>query len=262
MSDDVNLDKTVKERSIIEYRTEGAVAIIRLNRPEKRNVFNREMYRLFNDAIKRFLEDEDLRVAVMTASGDHFCGGVDLRDLQAAMVEASTENPRDVVHLFDVDAESAPFINKPIIVAYQGACYGQGVTFGIAADLRIASEEAIFCLPEVKLGVASVTGTARCVKNLGLGNAMSLLLTGDAHDAEWALRVGLVNEIVPRGEVEARAMELAQSIAEYDAECVYATRRVAVASQYVSFEEACKLGAELRGQARVDSDYVVSITGK
>jgi enoyl-CoA hydratase/carnithine racemase len=238
----------MSETPFVEYRTEGAVALIHINRPDVLNAFSREVYRGVNDAIKRFNDDESVRVAVLSTAGRSFSGGVDLKDLRLAMDEAGVDNPSTLAPQFSLDHEDLAFSEKPIIAAIQGQCYGQGMTLAMACDLRVAADDARFCLPEVKIGIASVHGTLRCVHNAGLGNALELLLLGEPRSAQWAQRVGLVNELVPEQQVHSRAMELAQTIAAMDPKAIYATRKVAYFAQYHDFEETVELGAQQRQQ--------------
>ena len=236
----------MSETSFVEYRTEGAIAHIHINRPDVLNAFNREVYKGVNDAIKRFNDDESLRVAILSTAGRSFSAGVDLRDIKAAMAEAGVDNPMPLASQFSLDHEAQAFCEKPIIVAIQGQCYGNGMTLAMACDLRVAADDAQFCLPEVKIGVASVDGTLRCVKNAGLGNALELLLLGEPRSAQWAQRAGLVNDVVPEEQVLSRATEWAEAIASMDPKAIYATRRVAYAAQYQRFEETTEMGAECR----------------
>jgi enoyl-CoA hydratase/carnithine racemase len=238
----------MSETSVVEYRTEGAIAHIHINRPDVLNAFSREVYSGLNDSIKRFNDDESLRVAILSTAGRSFSAGVDLRDLKAAMAEAGIDDPMPLAPQFSLDHEDLAFSEKPIIAAIQGQCYGNGMTLAMACDLRVAADDAQFCLPEVKIGIASVHGTLRCVHNAGLGNALELLLLGDPRPAQWAQRAGLVNELVPEEQVLSRATELAEAIASMDPKAIYATRKVAYYAQYHDFEQTVELGAQCREQ--------------
>jgi len=236
----------MSETPFVEYRTEGAIAFIHINRPDVLNAFSREVYKGVNDSLKRFNEDDSLRVAVFSTAGRSFSAGVDLRDLKSAMAEAGIDDPMPLAPLYSIDHEDLAFSEKPIIAAIQGQCYGQGMTLAMSFDLRVAADDAQFCLPEVKIGIASVHGTLRCVKNAGLGNALELLLLGEPRSAEWAQRAGLVNELVPEDQLLSRATELAQAIASMDPKAIYATRKVAYYAQYHDFEQTVALGAQCR----------------
>ena len=234
----------MKETPIVDYQCAGAVAVIRINRPEKLNAFNRRMYLELNAAFARFNADESLRAAVVTAAGSSFSAGVDVKDVGAA--RALFKDRQALAGQFTLDMEDLEFTPKPVIAAIQGHCYGQGLTFALACDLRIASEDALFCLPEVKVGLASVHGTLRSVKNVGLGNALELLLMGEPRDAQWAQKSGLVNKVVKPEELEEQALAWANAIAAIDPAAIRATREVAVRSQFMSFDETVGLGVELR----------------
>lgn len=236
----------MSDRSLVEYTTEGGVAVITLNRPNKLNALNRAMYRSVNEAVERYNADATLRAAVITATGRSFCAGVDLGDVRAALADAGSSDLNALAEQFSLDIEARPFPDKPIIVAMHGQCYGNGFTLALACDLRIASSDAVFCLPEVKIGLASVDGTWRAVQMAGMGTALELLLLGEPRDAEWVHRAGLVNIIVERDEVMDKAMEWAHTIASMDPAAIRATREVASFSRFNGFDDIVALGASLR----------------
>ena len=248
------------EEAVI-YQEQDGVAMIRLNRPGKLNALNRTMCRQLNGAFEQFLANDDMRVGVYVAAGRSFSAGVDLADLQAALTEAETEMVGLISPQFEVEFEERQFCEKPVIAAIQGQCYGFGFTSALACDLRIATDDAVFCLPEVKLGAASVHGNLRVVQQAGLARAMELLLTGEKRDATWAKEAGIVNEVVPRAELEAQAMDYASAIANMDPYTVYATRKVAVMSQFAGFDDIVAIGAGLRLRAKADSEYSQKMTG-
>lgn len=244
---------------LISYTTQDRIAILRLNRPEKLNAFNRDLYRSLNQAFAAFLDDPELRVAVLLAEGKGFSGGLDLIDLQAAMAEAGTHDIADVSGDFSLAVEDAEFIDKPVIACLHGLCYGQGVTLALACDIRLAADDARLCLPEAKLGVASVHGTTRLMRMAPSGAALELLLTGEPRDAAWCHRAGIVNRLVPRDQLEAAGLELARQIAANPPAAVLSTRRVATASHSHSFADTVALGLQLRHGTAIDHTYTDSV---
>lgn len=235
------------QKEVVEYRKEaGGVAVIQLNRPEKLNAFNRDMYRQFNEAVADFNKDPDCRVAIVTGSGRAFTAGVDTKDLKKAMDEQARGDIEELAPEFSVEMEDVEFLEKPIIAAINGLCYGEGLSLAIACDLRIATTDSQFCMPEVKIGLASIHGTLRMVHNLGLGNALEMLIMGDPVDADWAMRTGLINRVVAAEELMPAAMKWAKSIAALDQHAIKKTRKVAVSCQFLDFNDAVDLGLRLR----------------
>ncbi len=251
------------EQRVVDYRTDGAVALIRLNRPERRNALNRALVRQLNAAIAEFNADARLRIAVIMSSGNTFSAGVDLKDLEALRQEPGITQLGDCAPYFAVDFEEVELNEKPLIAALHGNCYGAGLTFAMACDLRIASDDAAFCLPEARAGFPSVTGNLRCVRNMGMSNALELLLLAEPRDAAWALRTGLVNKVVSRDELEPAALGWARTIASMSADAISGSRKIAVAAASgLGFQDICRLGSGLRQSSSLDSSYVASIVGR
>lgn len=248
-------------RRLVSLTKIGGVARIYIDRPEKVNALNRQVYAELNEALTQLDRDPELRVGVILSAGPNFSGGADLRDIAVALAESDSEFPQDVSLKFEATIEWLEHSKKPIICAMQGKSYGGGVTLALACDFRIATPSTTFCLPEVKVGVASVQGTIRAVQRIGLERALEMLVTGASKDAAWAEKVGLVSQVVPEAELEARAMAWAQEIAEVEPSLVAATRAVAYAALSSSFKDAEKLGVALRSTARLNNRYVDTVAG-
>ncbi|MCB1464083.1 MAG: enoyl-CoA hydratase/isomerase family protein [Nitratireductor sp.] len=245
----------------VEFEEDDGVAIITLNRPEKLNALNRQMATEINAVFREFFDSKSLRVAVYKARGRSFSGGADVVDMRAAFNEAPADAQGEAVKNFTIDFEEVEFCEKPIIAAIQGQCVGFGMTSSLACDIRIAANDAKFCLPEVKLGIASIHGNLRMVKMAGLARAMDLLLTGEMRSAQWALDAGVVNELVPMDALHDTAMAYARAIAAMDPAVIYATRRIGYMSQYSSFSDIVTAGMALRVRSKIDVDYVEAIAG-
>jgi len=194
---------------------ENDILIVTLNRPEKHNSLDLTMHtaleRIWND----FYADEVLRVAILTGAGDKaFCAGSDMSMFGTSELEAlggipANINPHGYAGLtrrFDA--------SKPIIAAVNGYCLGGGFEVMLCCDLAVASENASFGLPEVRLGGAAMGGgIPRLARKLPFTRAMTLLLTGERIGAAQALEWGLVTEVTPAREVLAVAKDLARKIA-------------------------------------------------
>ena len=198
-----------------------------LNRPAKRNAFNVEMLEELGRAYERLETDDDLRAGVLYAHGDHFTGGLDLAEVGPRLAEGGLDWPEDARNPWRNDGR--PW-TKPVIAAVQGWCMTLGIELLLAADIRIASAETRFAQLEVQRGIYPFGGaTTRLPREAGWGNAMRWLLTGDEFDANEALRLGLVQEVVAPGTQIDRAAELAERIATRSA--TLAVRTTLVAAQ-------------------------------
>src|SRR6266566_1744455 len=197
------------ETILVERR--GGVAIVTINRPEKRNALNIQTRAEGAAVLDELRADDSVCVAVITGAGDKaFIAGADI----AEFVERTAITQREVMlerSLFNA-IDSFP---KPIIAMVNGYCLGCGCEVALACDIRIASEKASFGQPEINLGIIpGGGGTQRLTRLVGEGKAMELILTGEIIDAHAAFNIGLVNHVVPPDQLESRTMELANSIAE------------------------------------------------
>ncbi|MEA2682746.1 MAG: enoyl-CoA hydratase [Chloroflexota bacterium] len=197
--------------STVTVEHDGHVLLMGLNRPEKRNAFNRAMLTDLGRAYSELDRDPELRCGVLFAHGDHFTGGLDLVDVAPTMAEGGWQSPEGGVDFLGLNSEP---VSKPVVMAIQGRCLTIGIELALASDVRIASSDTRFAQIEIKRGIMPVGGaTIRFVRDCGWGNAMMHLLTGDEFDAGEALRIGLVQEVVEAGRQLERAREVAQLIA-------------------------------------------------
>jgi enoyl-CoA hydratase len=210
-------------RVLVERR--GAVRLIGLNRPEKRNAADLRMLTELALAYGEFERDPEARVAVVHGVGEHFTGGLDLADI-APRIGAGADGGLDMVpeggiNPWQVDGVA---LSKPVVIAVQGTCLTLGIELALASDIVIAAAGTRFGQLEVGRGILPFGGaTLRFPRAVGWGNAMRWMLTGDLFDAAEALRIGLVQEVVPDGEQLHRAIELAERVAEQAPLAVQAT---------------------------------------
>ena len=197
------------ETILLERR--AAVAVITINRPEKRNALNIQTRAEGAAALDELREDESVRVVVITGAGDKaFVAGADIGEFagRTAVTQREVMLGRSLFTAIDT-------FPKPVIAMINGYCLGGGCELALACDLRIASDKASFGQPEINLGIIpGGGGTQRLTRLVGEGKAMELILTGDIIDAQAAHAIGLVNVVVPASDLEARTMELANRIAE------------------------------------------------
>ncbi|WP_077034817.1 enoyl-CoA hydratase/isomerase family protein [Pelomonas sp. KK5] len=198
----------------IEYRVEDRIAIITFNRPEKLNALTLAMYRDLGLAFKRARDDDGVRVVILTGAGDRaFCVGADLKESIPALARNEiTISSWDEAHLKGVG------LYKPIICAINGLCLGGGFEIMLATDIRIASADARFALPEPKLGLVPAGGTlVRLKRQVAHAHAMELLLTARQFSAEKMKAFGIVNDVVPSEAVMGTALAWAREICELSA---------------------------------------------
>jgi len=197
------------ETEDVQFEAKDFIAIVTLNRPAKLNAVTPEMAEALRQATARINADPQIRVAILTGAGPKaFCAGSDIRDLDRYEMPWDFRNRQDY-------CDAIRDVRKPVIGAVNGYCLGGGLELAMACDLRIASENAIFGAPEIKLGWVGGGGMAFALAHsIGPSNAAIMLLTGDSIDAEKAVRWGLVSEVVPLSRLMTRVRELASVIAE------------------------------------------------
>ena len=197
------------ETLLVERRER--VAIITINRPEKRNALNIQTRAEGAAVLEELRDDESVGVVVFTGAGDKaFVAGADIGEFagRTALTQRDVMLARSLFTAVDT-------FPKPIIAMVNGYCLGGGCELALACDLRIASETASFGQPEINLGIIpGGGGTQRLTRLVGEGKAMELILTGDIIDAKTAFSIGLVNMVVPAADLAAKTMEIAGRISE------------------------------------------------
>lgn len=205
----------------------GHVLLMGLDRIDKHNAVDLNMFAELANAYGELEGDQELRCGVVFAHGDNFTAGVDLA--QWAPVFASgqmPELPDGAINPLGFDDETR--VSKPIIVAVQGLCLTIGIELLLSTDIRVAAENTRFAQIEIKRGIYPVGGaTVRLIQEVGWSNAMRYLLTGDEFTAQEAQRMGLVQEVTPAGQQLERAIALAETIAKQAPLGVYATLKSA-----------------------------------
>jgi enoyl-CoA hydratase/carnithine racemase len=209
------------------------VLLIGLNRPDKYNAMNLAAIDQLAQAYQLLEDSPHLRVGVVHAHGDHFSAGLDLAEVGP---EVARRGPGALGGNTDVDPYGlwAGKVSKPIVVALHGISFTLSIELALASDIVVAAENVRFRQLEVGRGIMPFGGaTVRAAQQLGWGNAMRFLLTGEEFGAEEALRIGLIQEITPVGQDTQRAIEIAEMIAKQAPLGVYAT----LANARISREE-------------------------
>ncbi|MGK7297007.1 MAG: crotonase/enoyl-CoA hydratase family protein [Candidatus Wenzhouxiangella sp. M2_3B_020] len=197
---------------LIDVEVRDHVLLIGLNRPEKVNAMNREMYHDIAAAYGRLDREDGLRVGLVYAEGAHFTSGLELDDW-AEVLARGEGMPLDEGEIDPFFVTGNP-LTKPLVFATQGICFTCGVEMMLNADIRVAADDARYAQLEVKRGIFACGGaTFRLPEEIGWANAQRYLLTGDEWTARQAYEWGLVQELVDPGDQFAVALELADRIA-------------------------------------------------
>ena len=229
--------------SLVTYELRDHIATITLNRPESRNAINGALREELNAAWNRFRDDEDAWVGVLTANGDVYCAGADLKDGAGSVgTFAGTFWEKPTINSF----ESGMELFKPTIADVHGPCIGYGLTGVLFCDFVIASTEATFCFPEVSIGIPTIVGAIRLPRRIGWANAMELLLTGKPIDAQRAKETGLVWKLVAPDELQQQALAWARVLTEAAPLAQRATKEVAWRTADMGWIESVRFGEVMR----------------
>ena len=203
-------EENLVPRITVERR--GAVLLMGFNRPEKRNAADLRLLQELALAYGELERDPELRAGFVFAHGDHFTGGLDLADVGPRIGPNGLDMvPEGGINPWQVDGTH---VTKPVVIAVQGTCLTLGIELMLASDIVVAADSTVFGQIEVARGILPFGGaTIRLPRAVGWGNAMRWILTGDSFDAAEALRIGLVQEIVPHGTQFDRGLELAGRVA-------------------------------------------------
>jgi enoyl-CoA hydratase len=222
----------------VTYERRGAAAVVTIDRQERRNAVDGPTADLLHDAFVRFEADDDARVMVLAGAGDEaFCAGADLKAIE-------TLGPR-------LDSPDGPLgftrrtPSKPTIAAISGWCLAGGLELALWCDLRIAAAGARFGFTERRFGVPLIDGgTQRLPRIVGLGRALDIVLTGRIFDADEALAIGMLTEIVASGTALDRALEMAEALAAFPQKTLLADRHAAIDGLGLSLADGLALEAE------------------
>ena len=226
----------------INYEKEGRIAIFTINRPEALNAINVQAMQELHESMVSFRDDTKLWVGIITGAGNKaFSIGADVETMLPRLKKYSRQQnsgPLDFIHALNSW--------KPMIAAINGAALGGGLEIALACDLRIASENAIFGMPEVTLGlIPGWGGTHRLPRIIPFAKAAELLLTGKPISAQEAYRIGLINKVVPFSELMPTAKQTAETLCRRAPLAVRAAKQAMIQGIDVSLEDGLKLERKL-----------------
>lgn len=238
--------------AIIEYTKEGKIALFTINRPEAQGALNIEGMTQLHDALFDFRDDDKLWVGVITGTGDMvFSAGVDAKEYLPYIRSTADKNwqrPTGIIRRLN--------LWKPLIAACNGLTVGGGLEISLACDIIIASENASFGLPEVKLGLCpGGGGTQRLPRAVPIHLAAEMLLTGKTIDATEAYRIGLVNKVVPLNELMKEARKMAESICEAGPLAVRLAKEMMMRGLSMSLDDGLQLEEDFQRYIMSTKDF-------
>jgi 2-(1,2-epoxy-1,2-dihydrophenyl)acetyl-CoA isomerase len=216
---------------ILEGKHDGIATLV-MNRPDRLNALNNELAMAVNDALGRLGVDDSVRVVVISGAGRAFCAGGDLGALGKGRQTGATHELGPILRAGMQMVLKMRTMPQPVIAAVNGPAAGAGMNVALAADIRIASEEATFGQNFAKVGLfPDYGGTYFLPQMVGPAKAAELFYTGEMIDAKTALRLGIVNQVVPAAQLEAEVKTLAQKIAQGPTLAIRAVKKALFASQ-------------------------------
>jgi enoyl-CoA hydratase/carnithine racemase len=242
----------------IIYEKKDSIAYVTLNRPQVLNIYNIQMRDDLNEVLNAIKDDPEVRVAIFRGAGEKaFCAGADLSEFLRApslIVGRRVRFERDVWGLF-------LSIPQPLIAALHGYVLGSGIEIALYCDIRIASEDGRFGLPEVGLGIIPAAGgTQTLPRTIGRARALEMLITNHWVNGEEAFHIGLVNQVVPKDKLFQTAEEMAKKIASYNPMAIRYAKQAVVRGLDLTLTEGLDLEKRLAFQlASVSSQRVKKV---
>jgi len=233
----------MSEFETIIYEKQAGKAYITLNRPKALNVYNIQMRDELYQALEAIRDDSEVKVAMLKAAGDRvFCAGADLSEFLTApspVIARRVRFERDIWGLFLK-------IDKPMIAALHGYVLGSGIEMALLCDIRIASEDAQFGVPEMGLGIIPAAGGSQTIpRTVNRGFALELLLSGRWIKADEACRIGLVNQVVKRSDLLSTVDHMADRIGSFDQLAVSYAKQAVVRGLDMTLSQGIDLEARL-----------------
>jgi enoyl-CoA hydratase/carnithine racemase len=227
----------------ILYEVKDNIAYVTMNRPDVLNAANQKMHEERADAWIQAKEDPEVRVVILTGAGRAFSSGADLRDMAAGSRDLPLVERR---RSRDLDSQNLVNLDKPVIAAVNGYCLGNGLETALRCDIRIAAEDARFGTYEIRVGTLPSGGAHyRLTQLVGVGKAMEIILTANPVEAQEALRIGLVNQVVPPDQLMDAASTMAKVIASRAPVAIRLAKEAIKRGIGLSEEQALRIESDL-----------------
>src|SRR5688572_24493222 len=233
--------------SVLLVEGRGAVRIMTLNRPEKRNALNRELTQGLLDALAAADRDDGVGAIVLTGAGPGFCAGADLAEFKGPHAPQAAEQRAELAMQLQL---ALPKMSKPVVSAINGAAMGAGAGLAIAADLAVIAESAKLGYPEAKHGIVAAIVMANLVRQVGRKAAFELVALAEPIDAARALELGMVDRVAQQEDVLPLAVRLAEKLAAVARPAMAATKRLFHEAADLPLEAALERGRNLNQSTR------------
>ena len=248
------------EPQVVLYAVEGAIAKLTLNRPEKRNALNEAIIQQLKSSLRKANDDTSIKAIVITGAGKDFCSGADLSALQkisTASVEENVDDARTLLELFALIRE----VSVPVVAAVRGRALAGGCGLATACDLVLASANARFGYPEVKIGFVPAMVMAILRRNVSEKRAFELVTLGAEIGAEQAKQIGLVNEVFAEQSFDADVSAYVKPFENLSRSAVALTKALLYQIDGLAFDEALAAGHDLNVIARMTKECQKGIAG-
>ena len=224
----------------------GATALVLLDRPDVRNAVNYELIDEFETTLGELNQDNDCRSIVLSGSGEHaFCAGMDLNVARNLDADTSVDWMARLKQLY----EAVRWLDKPCVAALNGVAAGAGYQLALLTDLRVGHKAARMGQPEINVGLASILGAHIMAPFLGHARTVELTLSGRLMDGDECHRLGLFNHLVGAGEVRAKAIEVAEDLAQRPATAMRLTKQRFREDGQAAFDAIFETAARLQREA-------------
>ncbi len=227
----------------------GAVRVLTMNRPDKRNALNNALTNALVDGLRTAESDNAVRCVVLTGAGAGFCAGADVTEFK----DLTPENQHLVEHRAALTSSLHalfPKLSKPVVTAINGAAMGGGAGLALAGDMAVMAQSARIGYPEVKHGLVAAIVMTNLVRQVGRKAAFELVALGQAIDAPRALALGMVNRVVPDGALMSEALQIAQALAAVPRPAMATTKALFYETAELPFDEAMAAGRNANQRMR------------
>jgi 2-(1,2-epoxy-1,2-dihydrophenyl)acetyl-CoA isomerase len=237
--------QSVPENPLVLEKYEDGVATLTLNRPDKLNALNTDLAVALNEALGRVGTDKNIHAVILTGAGRAFCAGGDLAEIWKGRQANDVANLEPLLRAGMQAVLKIRTMRQPVIAAVNGAAAGAGMNIALAADIRFASEAAVFGENFAKVGLfPDYGGTFFLPQLIGPARAAEMFYTGDMIDAKTALQLGLVNRLIPADQLEAEAKTFAKNIAHGPRTASHALKQVLFGNQRAELTRALEYEVE------------------
>lgn len=238
----------------LELTIDEGVATVRLNRPAARNALNAQLKAELGELIEGFAVNDEVRAVLLTGNGSVFCAGGDIKEMDPnRSPDAARVRMRKIIRQVYLPLAQ---LEKPVVAAVNGGAHGAGVSLALAADIVVASDQAVLSLAFTRVGVVPDSGALYFLsRQLGRSQAKELIFTGRVLSAAEALEIGLVNRVVPHEALGAEAMELARTLAAGPTVAYGLAKRLLDQAPSMSFEDMVELESFAQSVALSTHDH-------